>query len=273
MSFFMDPTLMNRVAIALLLLSGLDLLGLWLDPRLITGVNPWLKPLKFNLSIAIFLFTMAWILRYLQEPWRSGFEVGFTAFMVVEAVAIHLQAARGTTSHYNLSTPIDATIFGAMALAIMLNTALLFALWIALFLSDLPISRAYAWSIQLGLVLLLAGSAVGFAMVANRGYAVGVPDGGPGLPLLNWSTHGGDLRIAHFIGVHGIQILMCVGYVLGESERWKISQLRASACVLLIFFVMSAAIGWTYASAKKGRPLLGNGKWNGAFVGKKTALS
>ena len=32
------------------------------DTRLILGINPWIKPMKFLSSIAIFLWTMAWFM-------------------------------------------------------------------------------------------------------------------------------------------------------------------------------------------------------------------
>ena len=43
-------------------LGGAFLVGLVVDDRLILGVNPWLEPLKFALSIAIYVWTVAWLL-------------------------------------------------------------------------------------------------------------------------------------------------------------------------------------------------------------------
>ena len=38
-------------------------------------------------------------------------------------------------------------------------------------------------------------------------HTIGAEDGGPGLQFFNWSTIAGDIRSAHFITMHGLQIM------------------------------------------------------------------
>jgi hypothetical protein len=145
-------------------------------------------------------------------------------------VLIVMQVLRNTTSHFNQATPFDATVFtvmGAVITGIWLLTAIVALLLARRRFAESPI----VWGVRLGLIVGLLGMAVAFlmtqptpvqgVMIAATGsssiagaHAVGVADGGPGLPIVGWSTEGGDLRVAHFVGLHGLQILSILGLVL-----------------------------------------------------------
>lgn len=207
-----DP-LLFWVAVGHLLLIPL-MLGLGsLDGRLVTGINPWVKPIKFALANAVYLLTVGWLFKYL--PAGAGARrrvsrlVGLT--ITAETVAITLQAARGTTSHFNVSTPADAAVLGVMGLMIVANTAAVAYAAVKFWRGGPPIPAAYLWGIRLGLLIFLLASLEGFVMIRLHSHSVGVADGGPGLPLINWSTKGGDLRVAHFFGLHALQVLPLVG--------------------------------------------------------------
>ena len=83
------------------------------DPQLLTGAPAWLKPFKFAISTAVYSLTLAWIFLYLSDWPRIRRIVGWaTAVLVcVEVAIIDAQAWRGTTSHFNVSTPLNMTLF------------------------------------------------------------------------------------------------------------------------------------------------------------------
>jgi hypothetical protein len=113
---------------------------------------------------------------------------------------------------------------------------------------------AYAWAVRLGLVIFLLGSAVGSMMVSRRAHAVGVPDGGPGLPVVNWSTEGGDLRVAHALGLHALQVLPLAAWGLGLLGRFGPGQQTAAVFALAVVYVLTWAL--TLHQALQGRPLV-----------------
>lgn len=227
------------------------------DTRTVMGINPWIKPMKFAFSIAVYVWTAAWFLKYLRGPrWAlRAISWGISIAMVVEIACISLQAARGTTSHYNIATPFDAAVFRMMGSMIGANT-LLAVLLLALFvIQTVDVDRVYLWGIRVGLVFLLLGSAEGVGMILHGAHTVGMPDGGPGLPLVNWSTQAGDLRSAHLFGLHAFQILPLVAYGLA---RWKIS-IQDSRRLAYFFAFALAYLGVTiflFLQALHGRPLV-----------------
>jgi hypothetical protein len=237
---------LTAVGALMVLAAGASLVGLLLDPRVITGVPAWLKPFKFAASTATYSLTLAWVFGWLPDWPRTRRIVGWiTAIvLVLEVAIIDLQAWRGTTSHFNVSTPIDAMLFSVMGTAIMLQTMASVAVAVALWRQRLA-DRPLGWALRFGLALTIAGALTGGLMTrpttaqladARAGrmtmagaHTVGGPDGGPGVPVTGWSRDHGDLRVPHFIGLHAIQALALVAVGL---RRWRRSETARSRAVL-----------------------------------------
>jgi hypothetical protein len=235
------------------------LAGLWLDPRTIGGAPAWLKPAKFGASTAIYSLTLAWLFRYLG-PWRwTRRIVSWTTavVLVLEVVIISMQAWRGTTSHFNVGTALDAVLFSIMGAAIFLQTAVSIAVAVALWRERFR-DRALGWALRLGMTLTIIGAATGGLMTrptaaqladARAGlgmpvagaHTVGAPDGGAGLPGTGWSVEHGDLRVPHFVGLHGIQAFCLFTVMMGR--RWSSARrvrlvLTASASYAALFALL-----------------------------------
>lgn len=226
-----------RVALAHVVILLVLLLLMAVDDRQLLGVNVWHKPAKFALSIAVYLLTMAWLLGELR---RARWLVGWVTFVIVasmcvEQVLITLQAARGVTSHYNAATWFDAAVFSVMGFGVAANSAAVAVALILFLRAPEPERPGYWWGIRLGLAVFLLGSVQGFVMIANFGHTVGADDGGPGIPLFGWSVVSGDLRIAHFIGIHAIQVLPLVGYLLDRLLRARPWRLAGVAMATILY--------------------------------------
>jgi hypothetical protein len=85
-------------------------------------------------------------------------------------------------------------------------------------------------------------------MGAKLSHTAEAPDGGAGLPVTNWSKQNGDLRIAHFSGMHAFQILPLIGYYLTNNAKITIS-------MGVLYFIPTTAI---LIQALNGRPFF---KW------------
>jgi hypothetical protein len=227
------------------------------DGRTILGLNPWVKPAKFLVSIAAYVWTLAWFTRYVSSHKSSVRLVswGTSLVFVGEMACIVTQAARGRTSHFNVETPFDAAVFGTMGLLIAANT---FLVLLTLLLFRRPTERpapAYLWGIRAGLLLFFLGSLEGMAMIVNAAHTVGAPDGGPGLPFVDWSTRSGDLRVAHFLAFHALQLLPLAGFLLSKYGAGRPAR-RQVACVLVLALLYAAAVSLLFWQALGGRPLL-----------------
>ncbi|MFD6755610.1 hypothetical protein [Micromonospora gifhornensis] len=225
-------------------LAVVSVVGVVVDGRVLTGVPIWLKPLKFAVSFVLYGVTLAWLLSLLRRrsrvaEWTATLIV---ALGVVEMAIIVGQVLRGTTSHYNVSSSLNAMLWMLMGVAIMVLSVA--HLVLALVVLRQPIAdRAGRYAIGLGLGLALLGMLAATPMVmagdgsAAEGIAgahsVGVVDGGPGLPLVGWSSTGGDLRIGHFVGLHAMQVLPILAVLLGRFGGGRLNG-RTRARLLVV---------------------------------------
>jgi hypothetical protein len=223
--------------------------------HMILGINRWAKPWKFSLSISIFLMTMAWILENLPPGLAVARRIswGILTCMLAEITCIAGQSARGVPSHFNTGTPLDFTAYAIMGVAIVANT--LFAGWTAVlfFRLKLSMSQPRLWAIRLGLLLFLAGSAEGGVMVALARHTIGMPDGGPGIPLLNWSTRAGDLRVAHFLGLHSLQIIPAAG-IFFENRQARHPAAHSAWGVWLVSALYGSVTALAFLDSVRGIP-------------------
>lgn len=221
--------LLTRYGLAMLALGGIAMLLQLIDPRtLASGVNIWVKPAKFAVSIAVFALTAAWFMAYVRPERRDSRLIRFTIAALVasgtfEIAYIALQAAQGLESHYNYDTPFYAIMYALMGLGatIFAGTALPLA-WEIGRRPAPGLQRSFVAAAVIGLVLTFAlGAMLGGYMSSQAGHAVGRVGGS--VPLFGWNRLGGDLRVAHFLGIHAQQVIPLLGAAVASASnpvRW-----------------------------------------------------
>lgn len=245
--------------------SVLGLAGMALDARSVLGLSTWAKTTKFSLSMALYAGSLLWFFGYdTLRPRLSRFILSASAYTLgLEIALIIVQGARAVPMHFNNATTFDATLFQMMGATI---TFFWFvnALGVAVLAAQRAPSRALAWSLRLGLIIALLGMLEGYLMISPTAaqmallqtgqhtemigaHTVGAPDGGPGLPLLGWSTTHGDLRIGHFVGLHGLQIIPLLGlFLMFRRERWLTERHKLQLVVIgaLGYLGLTVLVTW-----------------------------
>jgi len=261
---------LTATALLMFALLGVFGAGLVLDPRPIQGAPLWLKPAKFALSIGVYCTTMVWLFGFIPDQVRTRRVVGSltVAGMLLEMGIIGAQAARGTTSHFNVSTPLNAVLFAVMGVGIVVQTLTSVALAVALFRQRFE-DGALGWAVRFGMVITIAGALLGGLMTqpteaqlaqlsAGHGsvagaHTIGAPDGGPGMAGTGWSREHGDVRVPHFMGLHAMQLLPLLALA---SRRLRASRAQRARLVLSLAGSYLGLFGILLWQALRGQSLL-----------------
>lgn len=213
----------------------ISVIGLAFDHRLIGGEPAWIKPFKFSMSFSVYALTLMAFNRLLSDSWwfRRSCKMACVG-AAVDMLAIVTQVIRGESSHFNESTLLDWLLYAAVRVAILPVAAAMIVSFVMLWRRPLPpvIGCAMLWGALVtvvgfipGLIMLLPDHLQ--AVLTSHsfdGHCVGLPSGGPGLPFIGWSTVTGDLRVAHFVGIHAAQAIPLFALALNRLSRFTVFQ-------------------------------------------------
>ncbi len=259
-------------------------IGMVVDPRRLNNARIWTKTVKFAISLGLYSLTLAWMLQMVSRPtlqrvgwWTGTFGVVASLF---EMSLITLQSARGTGSHFNVSTPLNSRLYFIMSLALpaFYGVILVVGTLLTAF-GQLPKDRSLAWALRAGLGIGVSGLTVGFAMgrptAAQRAekdpkalgsHSVGGDDPTGGIPFLGWNTMHGDLRVSHFIGMHALQALPLLALGLKALTQGRITDGTRTRIVLTAAATWAATTGTALWQALRGQSILRPDALTGAAV-------
>ena len=243
------------------LLTVFFLAGVILDPRYITGAPAWMKPLKFAVSILIYSLSMIWMLSHLpRSRLKTIASNTIIAMLAGELLVIGVQAARGLQSHFNVATLLDGALFSIAGVMISVLWGANLLLAIAL-LRQPMINAPMGLALRASLVIAMIGMALAFLMtsptaqqlaswhagapiVVSGAHTVGAIDGGAGLPVTGWSTQSGDLRVGHFVGLHALQILPLLAWLLSSTILSAARRSRLIAIAGAYYLAITLLLTW-----------------------------
>ena len=250
-----QPTL-AAYGVLLLALTPVMLALQLFDPRTFEGIDVWAKPTKFVVSVAVFALTSAWFFGCVRLDARRARSLRTSVGVIIaagsfEIIYISWQAGHGLASHFNRSSVFFEIMYGLMGLgAVLLVVSTLPLAW-QIWRRPAPGLRPeFAAAVVIGLVLCCAlGGGFGIYMSQQYGHTVGLAQGHA--PIFGWNRAGGDLRIAHFLGIHAQQAIPILGVLIGHFA----ARLRWPALIggSLAYVLLTVAL---FVQAIQGRPLL-----------------
>jgi hypothetical protein len=252
----------------------LGMIGIVADPRTVLGVPTWNKTVKFSLSVLLYSSSLLVLLGRTTRRPQLLRRIGSASavLLLLEMITLIIQGARAVPMHFNVGTPLDSAFWGFMTATISvfyLITLVGFGVLMREQLGD----RVFTWAVRLGFLLAIIGMGQAFLMTGPQNdqlarltageqvdfigaHTIGAADGGAGLPFVGWSTTHGDLRIGHFVGLHGLQVLPLLALALGWVGRGQLTEgtrLRLVVLGAVGYLGLIVLLTW---QALRGQPLL-----------------
>ena len=240
-----NALLTNNGTVFLILAIVLSIYAL-INTEVVFGINSMIKPIKFAISTWIYSWSLAYLLFYVNNQRRVKlFSYLSVLVMLFENGVITIQALKGNISHFDQSESIGGILYALMGVFIVwVTTATLVVTVRFIFQKTYSIAAPFALSIKIGLLLFVVFSFFGGYMSVLNTHNVGGKIGGEGVPFLNWSTLYGDLRVAHFFGIHSLQIIPLAGYFISSKINDEQKAKNIVWLVALLYFVFITALAF-----------------------------
>ena len=250
------------------------LAALMIDERTLLGINVWIKPLKFQLALFVYLLTLAVFARWLPAGATESrtyrvYSAAVVLAVVIEMIWIGGAAANGVESHFNMETPLMAVAYPIMGgLAVFLTTPTLLYGWLFWRDDQSRLDPVVRQSLAIGLVLTffltvaVAGYMSGMGTAATMGYETaqsghfvgGNLSDAEAYPLMGWAKDGGDLRVAHFFASHAMHFIPAFGVLASRTLPARAGRVSVYGFSLLfigfvVFTFVEALMGMSFLSS------------------------
>jgi hypothetical protein len=257
---FRRHPLFAGAALCQLILIGPTLFAMAVDERTFLDINVWVKPLKFEVALGVYLITLAWFAGWLPRSvagarWHRIFSMAVVFAIAAETIWIIGAAAFGVASHFNNSSPLMIALYPLMgALAVFLTSAALVYGIAILRDRNSALNPAFRWSVGLGLIATFALTSIVAGYMSSTGghFVGGNHSDAEAVPLMGWARDGGDLRVAHFFATHAMHFIPAFGFI--ASRVLEVSLARWAVFGFASLF--AALVGYTFVEALSGKVFL-----------------
>lgn len=200
----------------------------------LSGNVSFRKAVTFGESFGVTALSLVWFMSFTGISKTTGWilSVSLTFAIFCEVFLVTMQVWRGVPSHFNFTTPFDATVFGIMGIMISIVGVVILVIMIRMF-TFLKVSASYALSLRIGVGLLFVSQLIGIIMIVKGGNTFGA---------------NGVLTFPHALGLHGAQVVPFLGWILMRKnldEKRQMGILFIGASGYVILFAISAFQAFT----------------------------